>query len=365
MPGRNKPLTFSLGMLLAVAALIAAAFWGRSLLASPAGDKPVAEVNGDVVTVAELAHFAKLHRASVMEDYLAEEGAAFDEGFWNREVGGTTPMETLRNHALRDAIRMKTELQLARELGLVGEISYSALLEEMERENKRREAAIANGEPLFGPARFEESSFIGFYQSKLAASVKELWIESERGSNERELQRFYEEIKTTLSPMEGSLTYETIAIAYRHNGEESDALREDASRAAEAIRQQLLAGAAGEVAEGSLPTGISIIRQGESELNEHTASRLYRSDNALYEALRASTADSPVPPVVDDRAAGRYIVARVTGSHAAEPPEFGKVRDIVRKLYVERKYSERVDVRAEAADVKLLPEFYEEPAGVR
>lgn len=369
MPRRNKLLPYFIIALPAAVALIAAAFWIKSLLAATGEQSVVAEVNGDPVTAAELSHFAKLHRASVIEAYLSlsEDNAVIDEKFWElkQDAGGITPMEKLRNIALGEAVRMKTELQLARELGLVGDISYGSLLEALERENKRREAAAANGEPVYGPARFEESSFIGFYRSKLAASVTELWSENELGSSERELHAFYEEIKTTLSPMEGSLTYETIAIAYRHDGEESDALRENAYRVAEDIRQQLLAGEAEDIAVGSLPTGISVIREGESELNENTASRLYRSENSLYEALRASTAESPVPPVVDDRAAGRYIVARVTGSHAAEPPEYGKVRDIVRRLYAERKYSELINARADAADIKLLPGFYEELAGVR
>ncbi len=364
MPRRNKPLTISIGVLLAAAALIAAAFWIPSLLAAPAGDRPVAEVNGDVVTAAELAHFAKLHRASVMEAFLTEEGAALDEGFWSRDAGGTTPMETLRRKALRDAIAMKTELQLAREYGVADDISYGSLLALMEKENSRREAAVAKGEPLYGPASFEEDSFIGFYRSKLAASVKEIWAEKELAPSERELEAFYEGIKTTLSPMEERMTYETTAIVYRQDGEESEALREEASRIAEAVRQRLLAGEAAAEYD-SLPPGISIIREGESELNEDTASRLYKSGNALYEALRSSSADQPVPPVVDDRAGGRYIVANVTGRHAGKAPQYEKVRDIVRKVYVEQNYTELIRARAETASVKLLPGYYEELTGLQ
>lgn len=360
---RNKPLTFSLWILLTVAALFAAAFWVRSLLAAPAVDRIVAEVNGDAVTAAELAHFAKPHRSSVMEAFLSKEGAALDASFWKRDVGGTTPMETLRDKAFRDAIRMKIELQLAREFEVAGDISYSSLLKLMEKENKRREAAVADGEPLYGPAKYDESSFIDFYRSKLAASVKEIWAERVLKPDERELQTYYERIKTTLSPIEGRKTYETIAIVYRKDGEESESLREEALRIAETIRQLLLEGE-GATEYGLLPTGISVIHEGKSELNDDTASRLYKSGNALYEALRTSSADQPVPPVVDDRAAGRYVVARVTGLHAGEAPPYEKVRDIVRKVYVEQKYSELIHARAETAKVKLLPGFYEEIAGM-
>ncbi|MHA6480988.1 hypothetical protein ACX1C1_03590 [Paenibacillus sp. strain BS8-2] len=364
MTGRKKTISTISVVVLAAAVLLAAAFWVKSPLAAPAEDVIVAEINGDAISSAELAHFAKLHRASVIEAYLSESGAALDDGFWKRDVRGTTPMKSLRDQAFREALLMKIELQLARELGLVNDVSFASLLVEMEKENVRREAAVSKGEPIYGPASFDASSFIDFYRGKLAASVKEVWAERSLKLGEQELKTFYEGIKTSLMPMEGSLTYETIAVAYRHDGEESETLRAYALRVAETIREQL---AAGEhtVEDKQLPTGLSVIHSGELELNEETASRLYRSENALYEALRASTADQPVPSVVDDRAAGRYIVAHVTGLQPDEPPVYEEVRDIVRKLYVEREYEEYVQAQADAAIVLLLPEYDQDIAGVQ
>lgn len=367
MGGRQRIAKLSTRIGLAMAILASAVLLVRSLLAAPDEHTAVATVNGDIVSPAELAYFAGLRRASVIEAFLAEEGARMDDGFWHRESKGTTPLEMLREQALQDAAVMKTELQLARELGLASDISFEALLDEMEAENARRAKAAANGEPLYGPGRFEERSFIDWYRSKLAASAKERWAERALIVDERELRSFYAELGTSLTPMEGELTYERFVVAYRQDGEEDVRGKEVAYRAAAAVRVQLLNGVAAADAAGAAGTediqgvksGITVVFEGESVLSDRNASRMYKSDNALYTALKASTKEQPVTAVIDDPASGCYIIARVTAIRAAEAPAFDEVRDMVRKLYVEEKYSAYLDSRMESISIERLPGYYE------
>ncbi|MDQ6419884.1 hypothetical protein RB620_10610 [Paenibacillus sp. LHD-117] len=361
---RRKSTTLTIFAILAGAVLIAATVIAAAaaLPEDTSEQTAVAEVNGDIVTLAELAHFAQFNRASVIEAYLTEDGAEMDENFWKKEFRGMTPIETLRGKALDEAVRMKIELQLAREFGFVSEVSYDSLLEAMKEENARRAAAIANAEPLYGPAKFEESTFIDFYRSKLAALVKERWAESVLRPDEEELRSYYESMKSSIAPMEDRMTYERITISYRHEGEDSEWRIKDAFKVATAVREHLLAGdsAAEAAAEpASLPSGITAVYDGEMALNEDSASRLYKSENALYLALRDSSAEHPVPAVIDDRAAGRYVVVRVTGREETKDPAFEEVRDQVRKLYIEGEYAAYVQSRAELASVQLLPAFDE------
>ncbi|OUS67905.1 hypothetical protein B1748_35295 [Paenibacillus sp. MY03] len=368
MEGRLTFVKLSTIALLAMAVLASAALLVKSLFAAPAAEIVVATVNGDDITAEELAYFAGLHRASVIETFLAEEVVVMDKRFWQRDIRGVSPIEKLRELALEDAVAMKAELQLAHELGLTSDVSYASLLEAMEKENARRAKAVANGEPIYGPAKFEERTFIDFYRGKLATLSKESLAESEFAPmDERELVSFYERISTMLSPMANSLTYDKIAITYRYDGKDGDKRTEEAFRMATVIRERLLTGEAATeavLAEAAFPAGMAAAYEEKLELNESNASRMFKSNNSLYTALQEASEGQPVTSVIDDPIAGQYVIARVTDWQAAEVPKFEEVRDVVRKLYVEERYSAYMQSRVEAAAVLLLPAYYESKLGV-
>lgn len=356
----------ALGVAAAAVAVAAAVGLAARLPALGAGGDsgltPVAEVNGDVVIAAELNYYARQHRAGVAEHYMREYGTDYDGSFWQREMDGATPAEELYERALNDAVRMKVELQLAREHNLVEDVAYDALMREMERENARRAAAVERGEPIYGPARFEESAFIDFYRGKIKTWLKEALAETVLRPSEEQLLAFYESALPELYPAEDRLLYDKLTVAYRHAGEDEAGLKREALAAAELIREHLEAGGAPAEAGSALPQpsgGIAAAYEGEHVLEEANASRLFKSEHALYAALRgASASELPaVLPVIDDAAAGRYVIVRVKEREAARQIGYEEVREQVRKVYLESAYEEYIGTVAQSARVELLPAF--------
>ncbi|RAV04614.1 hypothetical protein [Paenibacillus sp. YN15] len=321
------------------------------------GSIQVARVNGDSVSAAELKYFAGLRRASVIDEFSRKYGVEFGEGFWIRQVQGQTPLELLRKQALTDVVRLKVVLQLARREGVIQDTSFAAVEEEMGKENERRKKAVANGEPIYGPVRFEASTFVPFYQSKLAVVLKEKLAATVLAATEEQLKAHYEAYKRNLFPVEDRIRFEKAAVSYRLNGKDSAETKQAAQAAAAELRRRLAEGQS--VADAAVGLSSAVREEAvayvkELVLDSATASRMFKSEPLLYEALRSAGPDQSVLPVQDDRAAGCYVVAKVNGREAVDYISYEESRDLVKKHYLDIAFEAYIDEQTRIAAVDLL-----------
>ncbi|WP_020617682.1 hypothetical protein [Paenibacillus daejeonensis] len=347
--------------LTALVLLLAGAGFALRVAGEPAGSVVVAEVNGDPITVWELNHFAGEHRASVIERYSQLTEEAVDETFWHQEKEGRTPMEALREQSLADAIQMKIELQLAREHSIIESVSYESVMAQMEQENERRAAVVAKGGPIYGPLHFETHTFIDFFRSKTRTLLLEELALGELMPGEGELERYYEQQLPDLMPAEDRIIYDQYTITYLLEGEPNEALRIEAGRLAEELRQQLQSTSLGDqklAADDRIHTEPGLV------LDSANASRMYRSENALYMALHESATDQDLAVVIDDPASGSFLVVQVKEHQQGERPAFAAVRDQVRKVYLEQAYEDYVTSKVAEAQLVLLPELEEQTMGM-
>jgi hypothetical protein len=91
------------------------------------GDKQVATVNGEIITENEMKYFSLKLRSSVINEFISEYGLEFSDSFWDTEVNGKTPQETLDERALDECVKAKIQLVLCREQGIYDDISYEGL----------------------------------------------------------------------------------------------------------------------------------------------------------------------------------------------------------------------------------------------
>lgn len=361
-------------LLLMFALLVVALLIGIYIQTVNANSTPqntvIAMVNGDGVVGAELALFARDHRASVIDEYMREYGVEVDQHFWSREYNGQTPLDNLRFKALEDAVRMKVELQVAREYGIVDDVSYSSLLATMEQENRRREEALSNREPIFGPARFEEHTFVDFYRNKIANLLKDTLANSRFHVTEEELERYYATVIHDLFPVEDRITYDMIVIHYQKQDTDVDQLRELASIEAESIKRRLqehedVDHAILDYTDYTPPSPFISVEVHEGlVLDETTASRLYKSQHGLYQALYESATETMEPIVIEDISAGSFNVVRVNEREAGEPRSFAETKDHIRKLYIDSAYEEYIQSLVDTAAIEILPDFYRQTLGV-
>lgn len=357
--GKRRLIAAAAAGLVVVMLLIGAAVL-PSARETPAIGGPVAEVNGEPVSARELAHFAALNRAYVMEYFMNTYGADYGRSFWHQSYNGETPSGMLHKRALQDAVRMKVELGLAKEEGLLEGISFDDVLGEMAKENARRKQAADNGQPVYGPVKFEESTFVDFYRSKLLTELKERLSRSVLSATEEQLKAHYEAIKPELFRTEGKVTYNRISVAYRKDGSESARGKEQALNSAEQVRQLLEGGrsadeAVKELLDAGADAGLQLDR-GE-EFNDRTASRIFKSQPQLYTALMELTGSRPVSPVNEDRQSGQYWVVQLIAREGGGFKSFEEARDQVRKHYTEAAFEVYIQERVQAAVVTVTDEL--------
>lgn len=353
---RVSVLIIALAVGLASAVLLTELF----LLSKPrslADETPVAIVNEDFVTAAELASFASQRRAAVIEYFMREHHAEVDKDFWTSNFRGESPGQVLLAGALEDAARMKVEFQLAQQYGVVNDISFVSVMREMKRENERRAAAVSGGEPIFGPLRFETSGFINYYRNKTASLLKKTIADTTLEPSEQQLRSLYKTGIKDIAPVEDRIVYEKFSVYYRYNGQQSDSLKEEAKQAAEALWKRLKSDVSAEEVLMELRGTFSTLTahyEGNLVLEERNASRMYKSENHLYTLLRSSHPADPVQPVVDDPAAGCYKVVRVIEREDGILPDFEQVRDLLKRDYIDQVYEAKVETNMQLAKISWL-----------
>lgn len=364
---RQKPvvvpaMVYLLGGLLIVLACVA---WFVGRTEARPEHAVIATVDGEPVTEEEFRWALARERSGVIEQNNRMNGAVVDETFWLREADGMTLLETIKRRALDSVVRMKVQLQLAEQYGLMADGSFGGLLLEMKRENASRAKAIAAGLPVYGPTRFDQADFIDFYLARLTIELKDKLAETELGLTEERLKQHYGEIKDELFRLEGVTRFYAISAAYRIDGVIDDERKRTAASAIGEIRERLAAGEAlttlvDELGIGASEAGEnSMLQAAENTFDALSARYYYRALPQLYELLANAPEPGFAGPILDDEANGQYMLPVVIDSKAGGYASYEERRDIVRQHYLESRYEEYVSRMSEEAHVVLMNEEYD------
>ena len=149
-------------------------------------DVGYATVNGEVITVSEFEYFKSRLRSEVINYFIAEYSAKYDDAFWQTEFGGRTPEEELADRALKECVYAKIQLVLCREYGVHDDISFDALLEKAQKFNE--ENASSGG--MVGVKSIDPESFYTYYIETGVTELKNILGEGELKPSENEINEF-------------------------------------------------------------------------------------------------------------------------------------------------------------------------------
>ena len=192
---------------------------GESKNNTPSGD--VATVNGEPITAREFSFKLNRNKGKVIQYFMDKYSVEDTEGaFWKTEFGGETPEEYARKLTLEECIRIKVQMLLGKERGLIDDISYSSILEKLEEENKAKKLAKDNGQTVYGLQSYGEEDY--FYRiftemtGKLSEKLKEEGLASVSSS---EIQNYYEKNKDVYFKKMGYYKLQRIYIEKDLNNE--------------------------------------------------------------------------------------------------------------------------------------------------
>jgi len=176
-------------------------------------DSLIATVDSDGITAQELKLCEQKFKTSVILEYKTMFNLNYDENFWDNTSVGESPAQLLRKKALNEAIEIKIQQQLTREIGLIKDISYKAFLEDYKNENQRRKVDIINHKVIYGPTQLSEENYFNYLFSNVVLRLKQELYRRKFNHSEAQLRLLYENEKDSLYKLPDLLVVRRITIS--------------------------------------------------------------------------------------------------------------------------------------------------------
>lgn len=141
-------------------------------------EKLVALVNGEPIEVLEWK--------AMMDEKRSEVLSKFPSGLKEKQA-----VEQLKQTALEECIRRQIILQLAKREGLIEQITYGELLEQMKKENEERKRKKEEGGIIYGVQEYNPQTYFTYLFSNLVPDLIAALREKELKIEENELLEHY------------------------------------------------------------------------------------------------------------------------------------------------------------------------------
>ena len=177
---------------------------------SQAQDEFVMSVNGERVEKEEF--FLLLHEnTAVYENELcARYGVhAHDELMAELEENEAEYRRLLAEENVACMTRTQVEQQLAEDCGLIENVSWQWLLQQVEKENQTRAEKISRGEPVYGLREFSIQQYYSYFMSNLKLRLLEVLPEEMLAVSEQEIDTYYKNLPY-FAHLEGERIYYTL-----------------------------------------------------------------------------------------------------------------------------------------------------------
>lgn len=131
-------------------------------------------VNHEPISVSEMEYWMLLSKAEVYSYFFREYSVDYSPDFWMESFGGgESPLEMLKNVAINRLVKSKVQQLLARDLGVIENIGFDALMDEKSLVNKARKKSMAKGEPIYGPPQFNTTTYFDHVFDKMVHDTKQ------------------------------------------------------------------------------------------------------------------------------------------------------------------------------------------------
>jgi len=311
----------------------------------------VAHVNNEGITFREFNHVMYGNRAITlnyfMQKYCVEDG----KKFWSGIYGEENPLEKIKEDTLEELKRTKVIQALAKQYGLVEDVSYKKFLQDLKEENSRRKKDVENKKKIYGVKQYTEDTYYAINNSNLFYNVKEK-MSGEIEITDEELNSYYAENKDKSFLKSGDISTKVIAVSY-----DESMKRENAEVGATEIKSKLNKG-----------------EPIEDVVRLYNKERLYKVELTEWlfkpENSRADSAKWPMvtnnvkklevgqtSDVIEDF--GAFYIVKCTGKMPSTYIEFNAVKENIRKLLVEQKYDEIINKLVEEAKVEIDNKVYD------
>ncbi|MEN6313145.1 MAG: peptidylprolyl isomerase [Clostridiaceae bacterium] len=307
----------------------------------------VARVNDEPVSRKELKQWMIFSRAGVYNYFMNKYGAQDSNEFWESSYSGEVPVDMARKNSLDDIVKIKVQQILARQEGLLQDISYEAFLREFDEENKSRKEAIKNNKVVYGPFQYDIKEYFTYYFNNLTIKLKEKLSENEISFSDKELNNYYQSVK---DKMYKKSDYVKVQMIYTSlNGENTEKMQE---------RKALMEQISTELEKGKRIEEIveingKIITCKELIFDDKTNTKLLLK-------IRDEAYKLPVgqlSAIIEEENGDLYLLQCTERKSLGYIP-FEECKENVKTKYIDIKYNELIDKYVKEAEIQINKNDY-------
>ena len=140
--------------------------------------KIIGYVNGEPVTNKEYAFFAQRNKHKVISKFRNEYKLNYHADFWQDKSRGKTPGEVLQEITIEDIVNSKVQFLLAKQYGIINDISFLSIEKHLDIENLQRRNALKNNVVIYGPEQYTLESYYEYLMTNMVIRLKDYLLKT-------------------------------------------------------------------------------------------------------------------------------------------------------------------------------------------
>lgn len=212
---KNKPFLMAVRILVILTAILIISGCGKGKKSEDkdeiSAEEAVLYLNDDAVTKEEYEMMAKEYCNQIYMNYTTDQ--VNDENFWEKEIDSKVPYMLLRD-IIREKLQYNYTLKnIAVELDIIEDYTYTQLMDNMDKENEERTDQSEQGNVVYGLSDLNDSTYYKYWYSGLETQIREKLIQNKVKITEQKCKDYYNENQEEFRyPVGVSIIYAEIAI---------------------------------------------------------------------------------------------------------------------------------------------------------
>jgi len=300
------------------------------------GQEILFAIDGEPVIEEEFVFFMKQNRALTYSYFYTNYKADQGPEFWSKSYSGENPLIYIRDKTITRLIEVKMHLMLARDMGLMDDISFIAFLTSLEKENISRKEKSESGEVIYGPEQYTGETFFSYWYSNLVISLMKKWREENQVGKDSLLD-YYQRNGSDFTTA-GEITVNLVSIQYNDEEEMLEA---------EVLAEKIISGQGAGDPCNQPGTGCEeLILSGNENIEaEGHVAEMYR----IARELEPGQAGGPVRDAWSKQVI--FVICKDKKDGYIQP--FEEVEHMVKQQYLDLQFERIIDDRIKNADVRI------------
>lgn len=138
------------------------------------------KVNESYIGGDEIAFVTSSIKSKVVSEIQGRYGIAYDEDFWNTDLGGTTASTLLEQEVMRCIVRNTITEALLEEAEILQYHSFEEFNNLFRQVNVEREQAVAKGEVIYGPVVYSQFDYYNYMMANNLIALRDYYIQTNK-----------------------------------------------------------------------------------------------------------------------------------------------------------------------------------------